>query len=47
MTKIFKINSTRANKSEINPIMAVALTGSNRSVKYKKDILYYIIVKCL
>lgn len=31
--KIFQIISTRANKSEMNPTMAVALTGSNQSVQ--------------
>lgn len=46
MTKIFKIIRTRANKSEMNPTIAVALTGSKKSVQFKKKYCIIIIVKC-
>lgn len=46
MKNIFKIVITRATKSDMNPIMLVARTALNQSVKESKNTSSHTLEKC-
>lgn len=46
MKNIFKIVFTRATKSDMNPIMLVARTALNQSVKESKNTSSHTLEKC-